>query len=285
MNHLQTFLFSILLSPFSSVAAPILDLSGTWSLHLPAKEQWSLESPATLPFPDTIQLPGMLTAQGFGSVPSFETRWTGSSWTHPEMFPEYQRADNFKFPFFLQPPHYYVGPAWYQKTITIPDDWATHTTQLFLERAHWQTTIWLDGQELAKGEALGTPQILKLGAIAPGDHTLIIRVDNRLQAVHPGSSAHSVSDHTQGNWNGIVGRLELQQVPSQHLNPTKISTSATGQIQLELSGTITSQATGDRHHGEGRTFLPFAHPKSRSHRRWRIPKGNHPLLGQCPALG
>ncbi len=28
--------------------------------------------------------------------------------------------------------------------------------------------------------------------------------------VDVGNNAHSVSDHTQGNWNGIAGRIELQ---------------------------------------------------------------------------
>ena len=44
--------------------------------------------------------------------------------------------------------------------------------------------------------------------VSPGTHRLTIRVDNRM-TVDVGIWAHSVSDHTQGNWNGIVGRIEL----------------------------------------------------------------------------
>ena len=48
--------------------------------------------------------------------------------------------------------------------------------------------------------------------MSPGKHRLTIRVDNRL-VVDVGINSHSVTDHTQGNWNGIVGRIELSATP------------------------------------------------------------------------
>src|SRR5690606_29803039 len=45
--------------------------------------------------------------------------------------------------------------------------------------------------------------------LSPGEHTITIRVDNRM-VVDVGENAHSVSDHTQTNWNGIIGTLALQ---------------------------------------------------------------------------
>jgi hypothetical protein len=44
--------------------------------------------------------------------------------------------------------------------------------------------------------------------LSPGKHVVTVRVDNRLK-VGVGINAHSVSDHTQGNWNGLVGDLSL----------------------------------------------------------------------------
>lgn len=41
---------------------------------------------------------------------------------------------------------------------------------------------------------------------------LTLRIDNRT-VVDVGPNAHSVSDHTQGNWNGVVGELRLEAVP------------------------------------------------------------------------
>ncbi len=45
--------------------------------------------------------------------------------------------------------------------------------------------------------------------MTPGKHRLTVRVDNRL-VVDVGVNSHSVTDHTQGNWNGIVGDIELR---------------------------------------------------------------------------
>ena len=57
--------------------------------------------------------------------------------------------------------------------------------------------------------SLATPHAYNLGvALAPGKHRLTIRVDNRM-VVDVGHDSHSVSDHTQGNWNGIVGHITL----------------------------------------------------------------------------
>src|SRR5262249_16877781 len=42
-----------------------------------------------------------------------------------------------------------------------------------------------------------------------GKHQLTIRVDNSL-VVDIGINSHSITDHTQGNWNGVVGRIELR---------------------------------------------------------------------------
>ena len=159
-----------------------------------------------------VQLPGSLQAQGFGPKPSLDTKWTGS--IRPEVFQmpryaPYREADNFKMPFWLQPKHYYVGPAWYQRTVTIPADWSGQRITLHLERCHWFTTVWVDGQEVGQGESLSVPHVVDLtDSLSAGDHRLTIRVDNRV-LIDVGENSHSVTDHTQTNWNGIVGRVEL----------------------------------------------------------------------------
>ena len=152
----------------------------------------------------------MLTAQGFGEVPSFQTKWTGDGWKYPQLFKEWQAADNFKFPFFLQPPRHYAGAAWYQREVEIPADWKGQDAVLFLERVHWQSTAWLDGKEVGKCNSLGTPHEFELGGLTPGKHVITLRIDNRLGEVNVGSLSHSVTDHTQGNWNGVVGKIELR---------------------------------------------------------------------------
>ena len=45
--------------------------------------------------------------------------------------------------------------------------------------------------------------------IHPGKCKISIRVDNRLKDINVGPDSHSVTDQTQGNWNGIVGKMNL----------------------------------------------------------------------------
>ena len=51
-------------------------------------------------------------------------------------------------------------------------------------------------------------------ATTPGKTcTITIRIDNRIKEINVGPDSHSITDQTQGNWNGIVGRIELQATP------------------------------------------------------------------------
>jgi hypothetical protein len=173
------------------------------------EERWFERS-----LPDRIKLPGSLPAQGIGDDITVETKWTGDivdrSWfTAPECAP-YRKSGNIKVPFWLQPEKYYVGAAWYQRDIEIPPDWKGKRVVLTLERPHWETRVWVDGKALGSNNSLSTPHEYDLGTgLTPGKHQLTIRVDNSL-VVDIGVNSHAVTDHTQGNWNGMVGDISLR---------------------------------------------------------------------------
>ncbi|OHB67988.1 MAG: hypothetical protein A2V70_09865 [Planctomycetes bacterium RBG_13_63_9] len=166
-----------------------------------------------------IRLPGSLQEQGFGEDVSVETKWTGGivdrSWFTAPRYERYRRPGNVKVPFWLQPERHYVGPAWYQRVLTIPDAWQGKRIMLRLERCHWETTVWVSGRRVGSCNSLSTPHEYDLtyalvpGAEDRGEHLLTIRVDNRVK-IGVGINAHSVSDHTQTNWNGMVGCIELR---------------------------------------------------------------------------
>ena len=64
----------------------------------------------------------------------------------------------------------------------------------------------MDGREVGSNNSLSTPHEYDLGTtLPPGKHQLTIRVDNSL-VVDVGVNSHCISDHTQGNWNGMLGR-------------------------------------------------------------------------------
>jgi hypothetical protein len=190
-----------------------ISLAGQWRFHLDSsdvglKEQWQDRTLA-----EKIKLPGSLTEQGFGERPSAETKWMSGIGakllSQPKYAPYLQSKENFKTPFWLTPERHYVGAAWYQRDIKIPAGWKNKCVVLKLERPHWETTVWLDDKKIGTQNGLGMANEYDFGtSLTAGKHRLTIRVDNR--AVIPvGLDAHSISDQTQTDWNGIVGKIEL----------------------------------------------------------------------------
>lgn len=198
-------------SPYS---ASSLSLEGQWKFTY-GKDA---ESPDGISCDRSIQLPGSLQEQGFGDPVSLETPWTmqyvGTHWVTDSRYKAHLKGGELRMPFWLQPETYFVGAAWYQREVEIPETWAGSRILLILERPHIRTTVWLDGREIGSQDSLAAPHRYDLGLqVTPGLHTLTIRVDNRL---HPdiGANSHSVTDHTQTNWNGIVGEIKLEATPA-----------------------------------------------------------------------
>jgi hypothetical protein len=190
-----------------------MDLSGKWSFQLDPQDQGIDEQWYNQHLADTISLPGSLQAQGFGEEVGVDTHWTGQivdrSYYTDARYAPYRQPGNIKVPFWLQPAKVYTGAAWYQREIEIPTAWEGQRICLVLERVHWETRLWVDGQAAGSRNSLSTAHVYDLGiGLAPGRHTLTLRVDNRL-VVNVGINANSVTDHAQTNWNGIVGRIEL----------------------------------------------------------------------------
>src|SRR5690606_15884203 len=45
--------------------------------------------------------------------------------------------------------------------------------------------------------------------LTSGENRISIRVDNSIKEINVGPDSHSISDHTQGNWNGIIAEIAL----------------------------------------------------------------------------
>ncbi len=206
--------FVAMVASLNLAAAERLDLSGEWrhetdSADVGRGERWFARELTGA----EIRLPGSLQENRIGDPITVDTKWTGgifdrSYFTEPEFAP-YREPGNIKTPFWLQPETHFTGAAWYQREIEIPAGWAGKHVSLTLERPHWKTVVWLDGREIGSNDANSVAHRYALGVdLAAGSHMLTIRVDNTLDP-DIGENSHSISDHTQGNWNGIVGRIEL----------------------------------------------------------------------------
>jgi len=205
-------------------AQQTLSLAGEWRVRLDPEDLGIQEEWYNQRFTDKLQLPGSLQAQGFGNDIDVQTKWTGqvvdNAWYTAPEYEKYRQPGNIKVPFWLNPEKHYVGVAWYQKEVRIPLGWNVRTTILELERTHWETTLYIDGEEIGKQDALSTPHRYAL-ELQPGKHTIVVRVDNRVH-IPVGINAHSVSDHTQSNWNGITGRMQLKAKPQFYIDDIQI---------------------------------------------------------------
>lgn len=202
------YLLSFLLSLCCSIVAAqrTTDLSGQWSFG--TGEQPVLN--------DCISLPNSMISAGKGNEITAQTQWTGSTYDSSYYFnpamERYRVEGNVKFPFFLTPNKHYVGTAWYERTVTIPRSWKKRPVLLYLERPHIETTVFVNGREVGHQLSLSTPHEYDITSFVRfgRENTIRIRVYNGIENVGVGQDSHSVTDQTQGNWNGIVGRIELR---------------------------------------------------------------------------
>ena len=195
-----------------------LHLEGNWRFEIDAADMGTTAQWFSRKLKDNIILPGSMLTNNKGNDITIKTQWTGSiydsSFYFNPRFEKYRRAGDVKFPFWLTPEKEYVGAAWYQKEITIPKDWDNKHIYLYLERPHTETLLYLDAQKIGMQNSMVAPHQYELSSyLTPGTHTLSIRVDNRIKDINVGPDSHSLTDHTQGNWNGIIGKLKLIATP------------------------------------------------------------------------
>ncbi|MBK0384076.1 beta-galactosidase [Pedobacter sp. SD-b] len=204
-----------------------IDLSGKWefqidSLNIGIAQKWYNKQ-----LDGKINLPGSMTTNGIGNDIDLKTPWTGdildSSYYKKPEYAKYRAAGNIKIPFWLQPIKYYKGVAWYQKVVDIPKSFGNKSINIFLERPHWQTTLWVDDKSLGSQNSLGTAHQFLIGkGLTEGKHIITIRIDNGIDTLKVGEDSHSITDNTQGNWNGIIGKMELQAIPKCNIQNVQV---------------------------------------------------------------
>ena len=187
-------------------AQQIISLEGSWDFAVGDSAHYD----------DYVMLPGSMLTNGKGNDVDVNTPWTGSLYDssfyfNPYMEP-YRQKGRMKFPFFLTPEKHYVGTAWYRKYVYVPKDWSDQRIMLMLERPHIETTVFVNGHEVGHQMSLSVPHRYDVTKyIRKGEsNEIAIKVYNGIENVCVGQDSHSVTDQTQGNWNGIAGRIELQ---------------------------------------------------------------------------
>ncbi len=218
----------ILLCCKLTAQAQEISLAGNWRFAMDPRDEGLLQHWERNQLTDQIELPGSMITRNKGAEVGLQTKWTASIYDSSFFFQsrleKFRQPDNYKVPFWLTPRKYYVGAAWYQKEVNIPASWKGKPIRLYMERVHIGSAVWFDGKRIDSFQnSLSTPHVYELSAaVTAGRHTITVRIDNRMRLAEVGMDSHSVADHTQGNWNGIIGKISLQLVPALQLTDLQI---------------------------------------------------------------
>lgn len=183
--------FAAICGMTASAQTQEIDLSGVWKFQTDLMDfrRGSLDVRYMHALQDTIVLPGITDDYQIG-------------YKSP-----YRHLDR------LTRVYEYMGPAWYQREITIPKEWKGKRIFLYFERTHWLSSIFVDTKEVSRVDYVSVPHRHELTKfIKPGkSHLVTVCIDNRYQYdTHKWDHAHS--EFTQINWNGILGEIKLEAV-------------------------------------------------------------------------
>lgn len=232
--------------------AQSISLAGQWRFKTDAKDEGLKGKWYNSVLPDRISLPGSMAENLKGDEITLKTKWTGSIYDssyffHPRL-EKYRKPGNIKIPFWLTPARHYTGAAWYQKDVEIPANWKDKRMVLSLEYPHSQTRVWIDDVEIGTAFTFVVAQQFELPAnLKAGKHTLTLLIDNRIKAINVGQDSHSLTDHTQGNWNGVVGKMTLTAGSPVYFDDIQVYPNLknkSAKVKIQLKAAANQSATG-----------------------------------------
>lgn len=171
-----------------------IDLSGKWNFSLDPQNRGENEQWFNTQLKDSIWLPGTTDTNKKGIQ--------NLNWQLNHLTRKYT----------------YIGKAWYQKTINIPNNWRNYDVELLLERTK-STKIWINNKFIGEQKLLSASQkFLITEYLVVGNNTITISVDNSLSEFPARNNPHALAEHTQTNWNGIIGEISLNALNKTRLN-------------------------------------------------------------------
>ena len=225
-GYIKKISFSLMLCFLLSAYAEgreVISLSGEWQLFLDTENIYATDV-NKIRFNDTIQLPA-----------SLDERQKGNKATETYLTSHMQRRYSF------------YGKAWYRKELVIPQNWKNCEIEFFIERTR-PTHVWIDGRLVGSNRLITSPQVYTVTQfLTPGQHSICVLVDNGPDCGLPReiSSSHMWSDDTQTNWNGLLGKIQLQTKPTLSIDKIKTKPDVV-QKAVHLDLLISNKSENDR---------------------------------------
>ncbi len=128
---------------------------------------------------------------------------------------------------------HYEGKAAFTKEIEIPENWESKPLELYMERTKY-SMLYVNDSLVGTQSSVSAPHkyVLKNG-LSKGKHQLKIVVDNT-KSLLPLGGSHAYSEHTQTNWNGILGKFYLRRLHEVDVRSMRIDASLHGDCVLTV---------------------------------------------------
>ena len=192
---------------------PRIDLSGKWAFRMDSVSAYS----------DSLLLPGTTDTnkKGIKNEKMDETTYLSRTYS-------------------------YSGKVWYQKTVTVPENWKDKNINLFMERTK-PTQVWVDNKPVGSNTDISVPQTYDLSEVlSPGEHIITIMVDNGASVPKQViTSSHAYTESTQTNWNGVIGKFYIEAVDKCHIKNVQVYPDYDAKkalVKVEFSGIESADA-------------------------------------------
>src|SRR5690606_12102128 len=117
-----------------------ISLQGKWQVRLDSTNIGETGNWASETFLEQeITLPGTLDDAGLGPANTLEPAMNNYVLSH------------------LARKHQYIGKAWYQREVNIPENWNGKAIKLKLERVIWESQVYVNGKKVGAQESLIAP--------------------------------------------------------------------------------------------------------------------------------
>ncbi|BAN02892.1 glycoside hydrolase family 2 protein [Ilumatobacter coccineus] len=130
--------------------------------------------------------------------------------------------------------HYYEGTVWYRRKISVPADRASQRMYLHIGAANHTSRVFVDGDEIAThAGGFGPFAVEVTGRLGPGEHSLVIQVDNRRER-----DRIPAMRSDWWNFGGLTRSVDLVFVPNTFMRHAWITMAPDGRVVggVELDG-------------------------------------------------
>jgi Glycosyl hydrolases family 2, TIM barrel domain/Glycosyl hydrolases family 2 len=144
--------------------------------------------------------------------------------------------------------NYEGSVAWYRTSLKAPH---AGTYALSFNSANFQASVWIDGHPLGSHRGSYLPFELR-AELAPGTHTVVVRVDWR----NPGVQSLEGFHRTWFNWGGLNGEVDVRALGESELSSPTVETTALQPDAPNARECVVRVSVQVHNYGADRTITP-----------------------------